>query len=143
MKCRMNGFGMLRSVWLKLTRGKKVPKQGAEAWDLAFAIVHLLGPVLYLLHGSTLSPITPAGWALRNSTFGMSNYVYEDEPPGLNKILKTWVAEFKDDTFVTRYPHEGLDAWIVKHQDASDNIDIIAKRLGKVLDDLRILVSSV
>ena len=70
-------------------------------------------------------------------TFGMSNYVYEDEPPELNKILKKWAAEFKDDAFVTRYPHEGLDAWIIRHQDASDNIDIISKRLERVLDDLQ------
>ena len=85
-----------------------------------------------------------SGWmGTKEFTFGMSNYVYEDEPPGLNKILKTWAAEFKDDTFVTRYPHEGLDAWIVKHQDAADNIDIIAERLGKVLDDLRKLASPV
>ncbi len=85
-----------------------------------------------------------SGWmGTKEFTFGMSNYVYEDEPPGLNEILKTWAAEFKDDTFVTRYPHEGLDAWIVKHQDASDNIDIIAKRLEKVLDNLRNLPSPV
>lgn len=81
-----------------------------------------------------------SGWmGTKEFTFGMSNYVYEDEPPGLNEILKRWAAEFKDDTFVTRYPHEGLDAWIIKHQDASDNIDIIAKRLEKVLDDLQSL----
>ena len=115
-----------------------------EAWDLAFAIVATCLENRPL----SLAWINPfpdySGWmGTKEFTFGMSNYVYEDEPPGLNKILKTWVAEFKDDTFVTRYPHEGLDAWIVKHQDASDNIDIIAKRLGKVLDDLRILVSSV
>ena len=75
-------------------------------------------------------------------TFGMSTFVYDDEPPGLNEILKMWAGEFKDDTFVTRYPHESLDAWIVKHQDAADNIDVIAERLEKVLTDLRNLPAS-
>ncbi len=85
-----------------------------------------------------------SGWmGTKEFTFGMSNYVYDDEPPGLHEILKTWAAEFKDDTFATRYPHEGLDAWIIKHKDASDNIDVIAKRLERVLDNLRNLPMSV
>ena len=117
--------------------------------SIAFSIRYA-SPVLK--HPISLAWINPipeySGWmGTKNFTFGMYNYHdYEPEgrpPAEAIEILKSWVNQFKDDTFVDEYPYEGLDAWIVKHEDAADNIDIIAERLGKVLDDLRILTSPV
>ena len=86
-------------------------------------------------------PDYSAWMGTKDFTFGWSNDSYGDEPPGLIEILREWALEFKDDNFVIKYPRETLDAWIVKHQDAADNIDLIAERLGKVLDNLRNLPS--
>ena len=79
-----------------------------------------------------------SGWqGTKEFTFGMENYALEDKPSELVTVLKKWAAEFKKHNFATKYPYEGLDAWIVKHQVATDNIDFIASRLEKVLDDLK------
>ena len=79
-----------------------------------------------------------SGWmGTREFTFGMENYALENKPPGLVAILKGWAAQFKDDSFATEYPFEGLDAWIVSHENAVNHIDLLADRLKKVFNEVK------
>lgn len=122
---------------------KIASEKGAEArgGSVGFSIRYRPAAWHRLVSLAWICPIPDhSSWmGTKEFTFGRSNEPWGDEPPGLIEILREWADDFKADTFATRYPHETLDAWIVKHQDAADNIDIIAKRLEKVLDNLRIL----
>ena len=117
--------------------------------SVAFSIRYTSPVLTYPISLAWINPRPDySGWmGTKNFTFGMFNYHdYEPKvrpPSEVVEILKRWTSQFKGDSFATEYPNEGLEAWIVNHQDAADNIDIIAERLEKVLDDLRNLPSPV
>ena len=88
-------------------------------------------------------PDYSGGHANTNFDFGMDNYELENKPPELVKILKMWTAQFKDDSFAREYSGKSSHVWNISHRDVADNINLIAGRLEKVLQDLLDMPSAV
>ena len=81
------------------------------------------------------------GWAgTRNFTFGMPhNWEEIESSPPVIEILKTWSDQFKNDSFATDVPREGVLMWSITHEEATDNIDVLTERLANVLKQLATL----
>ena len=99
-------------------------------------------------HPISLAWINPipdySGWmGTKNFTFGaydFHDYEPNDRPPGkVVNILQLWADQFSGDSFVSKFLSKGFNAWVVSHDDLAANVDIIAERLGKVLDELQSL----
>ena len=77
----------------------------------------------------------------KNFTFGAYDYhEYEpnDRPPvEVVDILKLWADQFEEGLFRQQLFSRAFNAWIVSHDDIADNIDLIARRLENVLNELR------
>ena len=88
-------------------------------------------------------PDYSGGHANTNFNFGMDNYELENKPPELVQILKMWTAQFKYDPYAREYSGKSSHVWNISHRDVADNIDLIAGRLEKVLQDLQNMPSPV
>ena len=90
-----------------------------------------------------LFPPEVSGWmGLTDISFGAAIFNYET-PPGseLRDLLKAWIDEFSSDDFaVPGAPHDpGTEVWTVEYGAAAEQIDLLAKRLTRVLRELRAL----
>lgn len=86
------------------------------------------------------------GWGQQKGFFfGAGNNTegfFESLPQNLREVLDNWVEEFSQDAFATEVLKIGIKAWHISHQDAAANIDLLAERLGRVLQELRELPAS-
>ena len=69
--------------------------------------------------------------------FGVESYHYETEDATLRAILKGWVDQFSNDDFSTLVSRKDMNAYMIGYEEAARNIDVLAERLAKVLEDLK------
>ena len=89
----------------------------------------------------------------RGFTFGMNDWGFEGAPSDLRETLLDWATQFEHDLFTidasttavasssTEDITEHTFAWAMSTENAAENIDLIARRFTKVLDDLKALSS--
>ena len=79
------------------------------------------------------------GWfGTRQFTFGTNIWDMGKYPDKLREILKSWAEQFEDDAFTTDVSDMDTNtAWMITYEDAVENIDVLAKRLAKVLSSLQ------
>ena len=112
------------------TRGISI-RCRCPAWQQALSLVWI-----YPFPGRT-------GWSVaKEFTFGMTLWDIEKYPAELLAILRSWTAQFEEDTFVTRASSSNIDAWAITHEVAATNIDLLAERLANVLISLQRLEPS-
>ena len=69
--------------------------------------------------------------------FGVISSHYGTEDETLGAILKGWVDQFADDEFSQPLSRRDMRAYVIGYDEATRNIDLLAERLAKVLQDLK------
>lgn len=80
------------------------------------------------------------GWDVAEGFFlGISENkaVLDELPPSLQEVLEKWHNDFSRDEFAKLISGLGCKAYVISHQDAAANIDLLAERLDRVLGELR------
>lgn len=90
-----------------------------------------------------LNPPGVSGWNnFRNITVGAAILTGYDQPPGeeLSDKLVQWINQFSGDEF-SKHPaiKDGDNFWEIDYASAAQNLDLLADRLGNVLQELRSL----
>ena len=86
-----------------------------------------------------INPPGVAGWmGLKDFTFGHLPFT-DNDPPELQKLLEAWRTRFSEDQFAQDVSGGWGQGWRIAAGDAALHIDPLAKRLDKVLSDLRSL----
>lgn len=90
----------------------------------------------YPISVAWLYPPGVTGWnGLTDISFGTALFGYDPPPEeDLRTFLETWVDEFRRHDFANP---TAIDAWTVSYTDAAKHIDLLTKRLQKVLSDLK------
>lgn len=96
-----------------------------------------------------LAPGRESSWQpVREFSFGAGNAnnpeFFNALPDDLRARLKAWADEFAGDAFTYKDPRTdlqtpGVAAWCVSYDDAAEHIDVLGKRLERVLADLQAL----
>lgn len=90
----------------------------------------------YPISVAWLYPPGVTGWnGLTDISFGTALFGYDPPPEeDLRTFLEKWVDEFRRHDFANP---TAIDAWTVSYTDAAKHIDLLTKRLQKVLSDLK------
>ena len=84
-------------------------------------------------------PGIPFWMGFRDITFGAAIFEYSGLPPKLRDRLETWVDEFRNDDFTVDISGKGVKAWAVRYDEAAKRIDLLTRRLEKVLTNVKAL----
>ena len=87
-------------------------------------------------------PSSPGWMKVRDFSFGAGNGTRNgltfgmELPDELEKRLKRWADDFRNDDFTEDASSEGVVAYSLKPKKAVEHIELLELRLGKVISDL-------
>ena len=125
------------------TRILDVARQRGASFAWGNAIVTIRGHSPGWQRPLAVGWMYPSGVSIGESrafTFGAGNWgrdFFEELPPSLRGVLENWVDQFACDTYASDVSGPGYKAWVVDYEDAAANIEVLAERLGRVLDNLQ------
>jgi hypothetical protein len=62
---------------------------------------------------------------------------FDSLPDNLRRTLEEWANQFADDPDANKVNHHSFMAYDIPHEAAADNIEVLAERLNRVLEDLQ------
>ncbi len=68
--------------------------------------------------------------------FGITRWDLDDQPPQLVNVLQSWVASFAGDPLFIEGNYKDYSQFAISHLDAAANIDLLCKRLERVIHEL-------
>ena len=78
------------------------------------------------------------GWGrTKGFSFGKAHWELENKPSGLLDIVDAWTVQFQADPYTTEASFKDVTARAISPEDAAENIDELASRLEKVIEDLQ------
>ena len=78
------------------------------------------------------------GWSVASEfTFGINPWDMDEKPIELVRVLEAYLEEFRLDSFASEIATSDVRGWIVSHEHAAENIEVLADRVTSVLTGLK------
>lgn len=82
------------------------------------------------------APGKPGWMRTRDFSFGNATLDRDDIPDRLRTTMALWAGQFEDDKFAQNVSGKGVAAYAVGYEDAVKHLEVLEKRLARVLDEL-------